>query len=107
MMVGPKPKRRLFHHTTPVSSGCAFTTTPCLCRSCESWFVSANDGISVEKCTEEVEVPAGFVDFLKSPWIAVPVERMEATFPLRTSRRKKGLYGTRIRVTSVARCAAQ
>jgi hypothetical protein len=32
-----------------VSSGCAFTTTPFFWSSCDSEFVSANAGTSVEK----------------------------------------------------------
>src|SRR5436309_5750349 len=32
-IVGPKKRRRLCHQGEPVSSGCAFTTTPLLCRS--------------------------------------------------------------------------
>ncbi len=97
----------LFHHATPVSGDLAFTTTPCCWRSRESWFVSANDGISVTKWTEAVEVPAGLVAWAKLPWIVEFTEVIETTLPLRTCRRKNGLYGTRIRVCWMTRCAPQ
>ena len=45
--VGPNPSSRFSHHGAPVSSGWAFTITPCDCRRCESAFVSAKAGISV------------------------------------------------------------
>ena len=85
----------------------AFTTTPCCSRSCESWFVSANDGISVTKRAEAVDVPAGFVACLKSPWSSEAVEVTVTTLSARTCSRKNGLYGTRIRVCWITRCAPQ
>jgi hypothetical protein len=40
------------------------------------------------------------------PWIAVPFEVIDATWPAETWFRKKGLYGTRTRVAGwVARLA--
>ena len=107
MIVGPKPKRMLFHHTTPVSGGWAFTTTPCCWRRRESSFVSANDGISVTNWRDVVEEPAGLVALAKTPWIVELTDVIETTLPARTCRRKKGLYGTRIRVTWITRCAPQ
>ena len=65
MRVGPKPQNQALPEGAPLSSGSALTTTPCCCRSRESWFVSANDGISVTKWTEAVAVPAGFFAVLE------------------------------------------
>ena len=59
MIVGPNPKTRAFHNGTP-SGEVAFTTTPCFWRSCESWFVLANDGISVTKWADAVDDARGF-----------------------------------------------
>ena len=69
--------------------------------------MSANDGISVTKCTDAVEVPAGFVAWEKLPWSSEAVEMTEATLSARTCSRKNGLYGTRIRVSWITRCAPQ
>ena len=107
MIVGAKPRRRRSHTGPPLSRGFALTTTSRCCRSCESWFVSANDGISVTKWTEAVDAPGGFVAVLKSPWSSEPDDVTAATCPARTSCRKTGLYGTRFRVTCVTLCAPQ
>jgi hypothetical protein len=69
--------------------------------------VFANDGISVTKRVEDVDVPSGFAACPKSPWSSDDVEVTETTFPERTCSRKNGLYGTRIRSTCVTRCAPQ
>jgi hypothetical protein len=64
--------------------------------NCESAFVSANEGISVWKRVDGFEPP--YVSLvLNVPWIAVPLEVIEATWPFWISCRKNGLYGTRIR----------
>src|SRR3954447_362543 len=106
MIVGPNPKTRLFHNGT-LAADSAFTTTPWSWRSRESWSVSANDGISVTKWTEAVDEPAGWVACLKSPRISELVEVTVTTLSARTCSRKNGLYGTRIRVSSITRCAPQ
>ena len=53
--------------------------------------MSANDGISVTKWTEAVDVPGGLVARRKSPWIVEFTEVIETTLSLRTCRRKNGL----------------
>jgi hypothetical protein len=95
-IVGPNPSNRFCHHGAPVSSGSAFTTTPLLCSSFESWSVFANAGISVRKFVVGFS-SLYFVASLKAPWIAVPFDVMSFTCPARTSLRKNGLYGTRTR----------
>ena len=107
MIVGPKPRSSRSHTGPPLSSGFALTVTSCCSRSRESWFVFANDGISVTNCVEDVDVPAGFVAWRKVPCSSEPVEATVVTLSASTCCRKKGLYGTRIRVSCVTRCAAQ
>ena len=94
--VGPKPSSRFAHHEPPLSSGCALTTTPFRCRSCESAFVSAKAGISVLNLVVGFErlYTSGFANV---PWIAVPFDVISFTLPAPTWCRKKGLYGTRTR----------
>src|SRR5262245_22976960 len=94
--VGPKLSRKLSHHGMAVSSGSALTTTLLRARSCASALVSAKAGISV--LNRVVDVPAEYDrGRLKTPWIAVPLEVISATFPVSTCRTKYGLYGTRSR----------
>ena len=92
-MVGPKPRSRFCHHGAPVSSGSAFTMTPCCCRSCESASLSAKAGISVLKFVVGFE-SAYVWGCLNVPWIAVPFDVISLTWPSRTCVRKNGLYGT-------------
>src|SRR5262245_33919537 len=93
-IVGPKKRSRLCHQGEPVSSGCALTTTPLLWRSFESASLSANAGISVLNRSDGFE--SRYCCFSKnSPWIAVPFDVIDFTWPSRTCWRKYGLYGTR------------
>ena len=55
--VGPKPTIRLSHSGTFEVSDCAFSVTPFFSSSCESAFVSANEGISVWKSVDGFEPP--------------------------------------------------
>ena len=59
------------------------------------------------KWTEASDEPAGFVACSKSPWICDAVEVTVTTLSARTCWRKNGLYGTRIRVSWITRCAPQ
>ncbi len=88
--VGPKPSSRFSHHGAPVSSGWAFTTTPFVCRRCDSCLVSAKAGISVLNLLVACE-SWYVVGFLNVPWIAVPFEVIWLTLPPLTSLRKNGL----------------
>jgi len=106
-MVGPNPKSRLCHQTVPWSSDSALITTPFDWRRRDRAFVSANAGISVVKSRAVPLLFGGVTRVRNRPWIAVPLEVISSTFPVRTWARKKGLNGTRARWTSVARCAAE
>ena len=105
--MGPRPRSSRSHNGPPLSIGVALTTTPCCWRSRESWFVSAKDGISVAKRVDAFDAPAGFVAWTKSPCKSPAVDVTDLTLSARTCCRKKGLYGTRIRVTWMTRCAPQ
>ena len=66
----------------------------------------AKDGISVLNRVA-VLCPVGDVACRNVPWIAVPFDVIDATLPSLIWSMKYGLYGMRIRRTSVALCAAQ
>src|SRR5690349_25135489 len=95
-MVGPKPSSRFCHHGRPESSGCAFTTTPLLCSSADSWSVFAKAGTSVLKRVVGFDFP-NWIFFVNVPWIAVPFDVISSMCPALTWLTKKGLYGTRTR----------
>jgi hypothetical protein len=56
----------------------------------------ANAGISVRKRVVGFELPY-LIFCVNVPWIAVPLDVIDLTWPARTSFRKNGLYGTRTR----------
>ena len=95
-IVGPNPSNRLANNDGPVSSGFAFTTTPLLCSSFDSWSVFANAGISVRKFVVGL-LSLYFCSSLNVPWTSVPFDVMSFTSPALTLLRKYGLYGTRTR----------
>jgi hypothetical protein len=85
--VGPKPNSKLRHHESPRSSGSALITTPRRWSSAESASPSANEGISVRKrfvSRASVSLGGYRSSRLKLPWIAVPLDVIEATFPAST-----------------------
>ena len=86
--VGPKPRSRFCHHGAPVSSGSAFTMTPCCCSSCESASLSAKAGISVLKFVVGFESAYVWV-CLNVPWIAVPFDVISLTWPSRDLRQEE------------------
>ena len=76
-------RSRLSHQGGPASSGSALTTTPFRWRSCESALVSANAGISVLKLGRRLRLARTSAGRLNVPWIAVPFEVIDATWPVR------------------------
>jgi hypothetical protein len=82
-IVGPKPRSRFCHHGSPVSRGCALTTTSFSWSSWESALLSANAGTSVSKSVVGFDAP--YLSFsVNVPWIAVPFEVISLTCPART-----------------------
>ena len=59
--------------------------------------VSAKDGISVVKSRAASPSGATLTACFKRPWIAVPVDVIDSTFPALICWTKNGLYGTRAR----------
>ena len=95
--VGPNPTSRLSHHGALVVSGFALTTTLLPLEqlrrapSCRRTPGSRSGTASTPSTRRSLGLLSNV------PWIAVPFEVIEATWPSVTCCRKNGLYGTRMR----------